>query len=153
MRSEEIPSDAREGMSVLITWWKLNGHRISSDQSLEFNRVVQSFIGAQLGLTIASDHHKQLNRGLLVPLSERRQKHPAVELDPRIYTSLELSKILNYNDSTIRRQAETAWTKAGGLEPCPLKRGSNWYVVEAAEDGGGQKRGWKFQRLSECQEI
>jgi hypothetical protein len=153
VRSEEIPSDAREGMSVLITWWKLNGHRISSDQSLEFNRVVQSFIGAQLGLTIASDHHKQLNRGLLVPLSERRQKHPAVELDPRIYTSLELSKILNYNDSTIRRQAETAWTKAGGLEPCPLKRGSNWYVVEAAEDGGGQKRGWKFQRLSECQEI
>jgi hypothetical protein len=153
VRSEEIPSDAREGMSVLITWWKLNGHRISSDQSLEFNRVVQSFIGAQLGLTIASDHHKQLNRGLLVPLSERRQKHPAVELDPRIYTSLDLSKILNYNDSTIRRQAETAWTKAGGLEPCPLKRGSNWYVVEAAEDGGGQKRGWKFQRLSECQEI
>jgi hypothetical protein len=149
VRSEEIPSDAREGMSVLITWWKLNGHRISSDQSLEFNRVVQSFIGAQLGLTIASDHHKQLNRGLLVPLSERRQKHPAVELDPRIYTSLELSKILNYNDSTIRRQAETAWTKAGCLEPCPLKRGSNWYVVEAAEDGGGQKRGWKFQRLSE----
>jgi hypothetical protein len=150
--SEEIPSDAREGMSVLIFWWKLNGHRISSDQSLEFNRVVQSLIGAQLGLSTASVHHKQLKSGLLVPLSESRQKLSAVELDPRIYTSLELSKILNYNDSTIRRQAETAWTKAGGLGPCPLRTGSNWYVVEAAEDGGGKKRGWKFQQLSERQE-
>jgi hypothetical protein len=152
VRSEEIPSDAREGMSVLITWWKLNGHRITTDQSLEFNRVVQSFIGAQLGLITSSDHHKQLKSGLLVPLSESRQMLPAVELDPRIYTSFELSKILNYSDSTIRRQAEAAWTKAGGLGPCPLRRGSNWYVVEAAEDGGGQKRGWKFQQLSEHQE-
>jgi hypothetical protein len=152
VRSEEIPSDAREGMRVLIAWWKLNRLRITPDQSLELNRIVHGFIGAQLGLTTASDHHKQLKSGLLVPLSESRQKLPAVELDPRIYTSLELSKIFNYHDSTIRRQAETAWTKAGGLGPCPLRRGSNWYVVEAAEDGGGQKRGWKFQQLSERQE-
>jgi len=152
VRSEEIPSDAREGMSVLIAWWKLNGHRISSDQSLEFNLVVQSFIGAQLGLTTASGHHKQLMSRLLVPLSESRQKLPAVKLDPRIYTTYELSKILNYNDSTIRRQAETAWKKAGGLGPCPLRSEPKWYVVEAAEDGGGKTRGWKFQQLSEEQE-
>jgi hypothetical protein len=152
VRSEEIPSDAREGMSVLIAWWKLNRLRITPDQSLELNRIVHGFIGDQLGLTTASDHHKQLKSGLLVPLSESRQKLPAVELDPRIYTSLELSKIFNYHDSTIRRQADTAWTKAGGLGPCPLRRGSNWYVVDAPEDGGGQKRGWKFQQLSERQE-
>jgi hypothetical protein len=152
VRSEEIPSDAREGMSVLITWWKLNRLRITPDQSLSFNRIVQSFIGAQLGLATATDDHKQLNSGLFVPLGESLRPRPAVELDPRIYTSLELSRILNYNDSTIRRQAETAWRRAGGIGPCPLRRGSNWYVVEAAEDGGGQKRGWKFQQLLETQE-
>ncbi|QPN66533.1 hypothetical protein [Synechococcus sp. CBW1006] len=152
VRSEEIPSDAREGMSLLITWWKLNEHQITSDQSLEFNRIVQSFIGAQLGLTTSSDRHKQFKSELLVPLGESHQKLPAVQLDPRIYTSFELSKILNYNDSTIRRQAESAWTNGGGLGPCPLKMGSHWYVVEAAEDGGGKNRGWKFQQLSERQE-
>jgi hypothetical protein len=66
VRSEEIPSDAREGMSVLITWWKLNRLRITPDQSLSFNRIVQSFIGAQLGLTTATDDHKQLKSGLFV---------------------------------------------------------------------------------------
>ncbi|MEA5474538.1 hypothetical protein VB716_09935 [Synechococcus sp. CCY9201] len=152
VHSEEIPSDARQGMSLLITWWKLNGHQITSDQSLEFNRVVQSFIGAQLGQATSSDQHKQFKNGLLVPQGESRQMLSAVELAPRIYTSFELSKILNYNDSTIRRHAESAWTKAGGRGPCPLGRGSNWYVVEAAEDGGGKKRGWKFQQLSERQE-
>jgi hypothetical protein len=152
VRSEEIPSDAREGMSVLITWWKLNRLRITSDQSLELNRIVQSFIGAQLGLTTAPDGHQQLRSGLLVPRSESCPQPPAVELDPRIHTYLELSKILNYNDSTIRRQAETAWTKAGGRGPCPLRKGSNWYVVAAAEDGGGQKRGWKFQKRRALEE-
>jgi len=145
-RSDEIPSDAREGMSVLTAWWKLNRLRITPDQSLEFNRTVHGFIGAQLGLTTAPDRHHQLKSGLLVPWDESREQLPAVELEPRIYTSLELSKILNYNDSTIRRQAETAWTKAGGLGPCPLRKASNWYVVEAAEDGGGKNRGWKFQK-------
>lgn len=60
VRSEEIPSDAREKMNVLITWWTLNRLRITPDQSLEFNRSAQHFIGAQLGLTTAPDDFKQL---------------------------------------------------------------------------------------------
>jgi hypothetical protein len=153
VRSAEIPSDAREGMSVLITWWKLNRLRITPNQSLEFNRSVQRFIGVQLGLTTSPDDHNQLNCGLLMPRGEGRQQLPTIELDPHNYTSLELSAILNYGDSTIRRQAKTAWTKAGGLGPCPLRKDSNWYVVEAAEDGGGQKRGWKFQQCQNSKEA
>jgi hypothetical protein len=146
VRSDEISGDAREGLSVLIAWWKLNRLRITPDQSLEFNRFVQCFIGAQLGMTAAPDCHRQLGSGLLVPRGESHQQIQPVDLDPRIYTSKELSEILNYNDSTIRRQAEAAWTKAGGLGPCPLRKGSVWYVVAASEEGGGQKRGWKFQQ-------
>ena len=153
VRSAEIPSDAREGMSVLITWWKLNRLRITPNKSLEFNRSVQRFIGVQLGLTTSPDDHNQLNCGLLMPRGEGRQQLPTIELDPHNYTSLELSAILNYGDSTIRRQAKTAWTKAGGLGPCPLRKDSNWYVVEAAEDGGGQKRGWKFQQCQNSKEA
>ena len=153
VRSAEIPSDAREGMSVLITWWKLNRLRITPNQSLEFNRSVQRFIGVQLGLTTSPDDHNQLNCGLLMPRGQGRQQLPTIELDPRTYTSLELSGILNYGDSAIRRQAKTAWTKAGGLGPCPLRKGSSVYVVEAAEDGGGRNRGWKFQQCQNSKEA
>lgn len=148
-RSDEISSDAREGMEVMLTWWKLRRSKISRAESREFNLTVQGFLRSQLGVTTDSDGFHKLESGLLLKVSKDREAPPVVDLDPRIYTSVELAEILNYNDSTIRRHAEIAWTKCGGRGPCRLRTGSEWYVVEAPEPGGGQKRGWKFQRLRE----
>jgi hypothetical protein len=146
-RSDQIPRDAREGISALTNWWKMHWLRITPDQSREFNRTVQRFIEGQLDLVAAPDVNRKRDGGPTIPGScESSRQQPDVDLDPRIYRSLKLSKILIYNDSTIRRQAEAAWRKAGGVGPCLLKKGSDWYVVAAPEDGGGKKTGWKFQK-------
>jgi len=142
-RSDEIPSDAREGMSQLNTWWKLNRHRITPDQSLEFNRIVQRFIGSQLGLTAAPDSHQQLCSGLLVPQSQPTL--PAPDLAPEVYTTKQLSALLPTTTDTLKRHARNACRR--GPLPQPLQDFPDWFVVSRSDPQGGQNRGWKFQKL------
>lgn len=146
-RSDEIPSDAREGMSVLITWWKLNRLQITPDQSLELNRIVQRFIGAQLGLTAAPDGHQELKSGLLVPQSHQPLLAP--DLAPEVYTTQQLTKQLHTSTHTLSRHARKA--RRRGPLPQPLLDFPDWFVVEESDPQGGQHRGWKFQkrRISE----
>jgi len=141
-RSDEIPSDAREGMSQLNTWWKLNRHRITPDQSLEFNRIVQRFIGSQLGLTAAPDSHQQLCSGLLVPQSQPTL--PAPDLAPEVYTTKQLSALLPTTTDTLKRHARNACRR--GPLPQPLQDFPDWFVVSRSDPQGGQNRGWKFQK-------
>lgn len=141
-RSDEIPSDAREGMSQLNTWWKLNRHRITPDQSLEFNRIVQRFIGTQLGLTTPSDGCQQLRSGLVLPQSQRTL--PAPDLAQEVYTTQQLKKRLHTSTHTLTRHARKAREK--GPLPQPLSDFPDWFVVEESDPQGGQNRGWKFQK-------
>jgi len=141
-RSDEISSDAREGMSQLNTWWKLNRHRITPDQSLEFNRIVQGFIGSQLGLTAAPDGHQQLSSGLLLPQSQ--SKTPAPDLAPEVYTTKQLAALLPTTTDTLKRHARNVCRR--GPLPQPLPDFPDWFVVEESDPQGGQKRGWKFQK-------
>ena len=141
-RSDEIPSDAREGMSVLTAWWKLNRLRITPDQSLEFNRTVHGFIGAQLGLTTAPDRHQELKSGLLVPRSHRPL--PAPDLASEVHSTQQLKKQLHVSTDTLKRHARKACKK--GPLPQPLPDFPDWFVVEESDPQGGQNRGWKFQK-------
>ncbi len=147
-RSDEIPSDAREGMSQLSTWWKLNRHRITPDQSLEFNRIIQRFIGTQLGLTTPSDGRRQLRSDLLLPQSQRTL--PAPDLAPEVYTTQQLKKQLHTSTHTLTRHARKAREK--GPLPQPLSDFADWFVVEESDPQGGQNRGWKFQKRRALEE-
>lgn len=140
-QSDEIPSDAREGINVLNTWWKLNRLRITPDQSLEFNKVVQSFIGAQLDITTAPEVDQQLKSGLLVPHIHRPL--PASCLAPDVYTTQKLKDQLHVSTDTLKRWARKA-CKRGPL-PQPLHDSPDWFVVEESDPQGGQNRGYKFQ--------
>lgn len=140
-RSDEISSDAREGMSVLITWWKLNQRRITADQSVELNRRVQSLIRTMHGLTTAPDSHQQLSSGLLVPRSNNGPPPP--DLAPEVYTTEQLAKQLYVSPDTLKRHARGAYKK--GPLPQSLPDFPDWFVVVRSDPRGGQNRGWKFQ--------
>ena len=145
IQSEEIPSEAREGLSAIRTWCQLNQNRLTSDNSLEFNLIVQAFMRAQLGLpTSMGSPHQQLSSGLLVPRLNNRDQATLPDLEPRIYTSKELAKQLSYDDATIRRKAADSWQE--GAVPQPLKGSQNWYVVGRGNSQGGRRCGWKFQQ-------
>jgi hypothetical protein len=146
-RSDQIPCDACEGIRALTNWWNMHRRKITPNQSRKCNRTVQRFIAMQLGLGSATDANRKRHGGPMIPrgCASSRQP-PAVDLDPRIYTSVELCRILTYKDSTIRRQAEAAWRKAGSPGPCPLKKECDWYVAGPPENGGGQRHGWKFHK-------
>ena len=141
-RSDEIPSDAREGMIQLNTWWELNWHRITPDQSLEFNRIVQRFIGTMLGLRAAPDGTRYVKSGLLSPPSHRTLAVP--ELAPEVYTTNQLADQLPTTPDTLKRHARKACGR--GPLPQPLPDFPDWFVVAESDPQGGQNRGWKYQK-------
>ena len=122
-QSDEIPCDGREGIGALTNWWMMHRTQLTPDQSREFNRTVQRFIEDQLGFAATPKGNRMRYDGLLMPGNGANSRQPPdVDLEPRIYTSLEVARILTYSDSTIRRQAEAAWKQAGGVGPCLLKK-------------------------------
>jgi hypothetical protein len=141
-RSDEIPSDAREGMIQLHTWWMVNRHRITPDQSLEFNRIVQRFIATMLGLAAAPDGHQQLRSELVAPQSQ--PKLPAPDLAPDLYTTKQLADQLPTTTDSLKRHARNACIR--GPLPQPLPDFPDWFVVAKSDPQGGQNRGWKFQK-------
>ena len=139
---EEIPSDARYGVSAMLTWWKLQQSRLSLDESLQFNRMVLSLLQGPLGISTTHGSHSQLSSGLIVP----RQKNlvPSPDLESRVFTSKELADHLSYDEATIRRKAAEKWHEGAG--PKPLKGHPDWYVVGRGNNDGGRRCGWKFQQ-------
>lgn len=147
LESEEIPCDARVGLSGTIAWWKLNQGSLNPEHGRKLNTLLLAFLQQQLGLEASPAHHDLLSSGLLVPSSSERDVPEVVpDLDPKIYGSKELAEILRYHEANIRRLAAAAWKKGPG--PQPLKKDSEWYVVAAPDSSeGGRGCGWKFQRL------
>lgn len=143
LESEEISADAKEGLTGAIAWFKLNQGCLSPHDGRKLNTLIHVFLRDQQGLGTPPEFHQLLSSGLLIPKPSHLQAAP--ELEPRIYTSTELAKELNYNEASIRRKAKAAWIEGGG--PQPLGRGSNLYVVGRSCPGGGRKCGWKYQKL------
>jgi hypothetical protein len=144
IQSEEIPSDAREVLNAIRTLCQLNQNRLTSDNRLELDLIVQAFIGAQFGLPTSKGSHQQLSSGLLVPRLNNQDRVAQPDLEPRIYTSKELAEYLSYDEATIRRKAAASWQEGAGAQP--LKGIPDWYVVERGNNNGGRRCGWKFQQ-------
>ncbi len=141
LRSEEIPSDAREGIRMILAWWMQNQSDITSDQSLEFNLNLQKFLRAPLGLSIAPDCHHMLSSGLLVPRS--LNPVPTPELAPEVYTTQQMARKLPSTTDTLKRHARKASAK--GPLPQPLPSFPGCFVVDMSDPKGGKGCGWKFQ--------
>lgn len=143
VRSEEIPSNAREGMDVLLGWWKLKGPGLSQAESHQFNLTVLGFLRNQLGVAPAADGAEAPRNGeLLVPHSQHQVSAP--DLAPAVYTTLQLKKLLHLSTDTLKRHARKACSR--GPLPQPLSDFPDWFVVEGSDPQGGQNRGWKFQQ-------
>lgn len=142
LRSEEIPSDAREGMRMFLAWWKkLNQSQFTSDQSFEFKQNLQVFLRALLGLSTAPNGLQKLSSGLLIPHS-----HSPVsisDLAPEVYTTKQLAKKVHTTMDTLKRHARIA--SAEGPLPQPLPSFPGYFVVEMSDPKGGKGCGWKFQ--------
>jgi hypothetical protein len=143
VRSEEIPGDAREGMDMLLAWWKLHSPRLSQAKSIQFNQTVLGFLRDQLGVTPSADGHQHLNSALLLPHSQ--SSIPAPDLAPKVYTTKQLAHQLPSTTDTLKRQARSACEK--GQLPQPLPGFPEWHVVAMSAPRGGRNRGWMFQRL------
>jgi hypothetical protein len=142
LRSEEIPSDAREGLRKFLAWWKkLNQSQFTSDQSFEFKLNLQVFLQALLGLSTAPDGHQKLSSGLLVPHSHSPVSIP--DLAPEVYTTKQLAKKVHTTMDTLKRHARIA--SAEGPLPQPLPSFPGCFVVERSDPTGGKGCGWKFQ--------
>jgi hypothetical protein len=142
--SEEIPSDVRDVLSAIRTLCQMNQNRLTSENRLGFNLIVQAFMRGQLGLPTSMGSHQQLSSGLLVPIPNNQDQATTPDLEPREYTSKELAEQLSYGDATIRRKAADSWQEGAG--PQPLKGSQDWYVVGRGNSEGGRRCGWKFQQ-------
>ncbi|MFO0056674.1 MAG: hypothetical protein ACK55B_02480 [Cyanobacteriota bacterium] len=65
------------------------------------------------------------------------------ELDPRVFSSLDIARLTSRDDSSIRRLAIEASEKF--FFPAPLKNISKVYLVGKGLRQGGRKCGWEFQ--------
>ncbi len=141
LRSEEISSDAREGIRMILAWWNRIHPQITSDQSLEFNLNLKVFLRALLSLSAAPDGHQKLSSGLLVPRSH--VSVPTPDLAPDVYTTKQLAKKVHTTMDTLKRHARIA--SAEGPLPQPLPSFPGYFVVEMSDPKGGKGCGWKFQ--------
>lgn len=148
VRSEEIPSDAREGMDFLLALWKLKKTGISKAERHKLHMTVVDFLRQQIGVLSPAGGLHQLASGLLVPHSH--SKTPAPDLAPEIFTTQQLAKKLPSTTDTLKRHAKKACEN--GPLPQPMPAFSGWFVVAQSDPKGGQGCGWKFQQRSELKE-
>lgn len=142
VRSEEIPSDAREGMDFLLALWKLKKTDLSKTERHSLHLTVVDFLRQQIGVLPPAGGHQQLASGLLVP--HPHGKTPTPELAPEIYTTQQLAKKLHSTEDTLKRHAKKAWEN--GPLPQPMPEFLGWFVVAKSNPKGGQGCGWKFQQ-------
>jgi hypothetical protein len=146
--SEEIPSDAREGMDFLLALWRLKKTGISKAERHKLHIAVVNFLRQQIGVLSPAGGLHQLANGLLVPHSH--SKTPAPDLAPEIFTTQQLAKKLPSTTDTLKRHAKKACEN--GPMPQPMPAFPGWFVVAQSDPKGGQGCGWKFQRRSELQD-
>jgi hypothetical protein len=148
VRSEEIPSDAREGMDFLLALWKLKKTGISKAERHKLHMTVVDFLRQQIGVLSPAGGLHQLASGLLVPHSH--SKTPAPDFAPEIFTTQQLAKKLPSTTDTLKRHAKKACEN--GPLPQPMPAFSGWFVVAQSDPRGGQGCGWKFQQRRELQD-
>ena len=148
VRSEEIPTDAREGMDFLLALWKLKKTGLSKTEKHRLHLTVVDFLRQQIGVLPPAGGLQQLTSGLLVPHSHGNT--PSPDLTPEIYTTQQLAKKLPSTTDTLKRHAKKACEN--GPLPQPMPAFSGWFVVAQSDPKGGQGCGWKFQQRSELKE-
>lgn len=148
VRSEEIPTDAREGMDFLLALWKLKKTGLSKTEKHRLHLTVVAFLGQQIGVLPLAGGLQQLTSGLLVP--HPHSKTPVPDLAPEIFTTQQLAKKLHSTTDTLKRHAKRACDK--GPLPQPMPAFPGWFVVSQSAPKGGQGCGWKFQQRSELKE-
>jgi hypothetical protein len=148
VRSEEIPTDAREGMDFLLALWKLKKTGLSKTEKHRLHLTVVAFLRQQIGVLPLAGGLQQLTSGLLVP--HPHSKTPVPDLAPEIFTTQQLAKKLHSTTDTLKRHAKRACDK--GPLPQPMPAFPGWFVVSHSAPKGGQGCGWKFQQRSELKE-
>jgi len=148
VRSEEIPTDAREGMDFLLALWKLKKTGLSKTEKHRLHLTVVAFLRQQIGVLPLAGGLQQLTSGLLVP--HPHSKTPVPDLAPEIFTTQQLAKKLHSTTDTLKRHAKGACDK--GPLPQPMPAFPGWFVVSQSAPKGGQGCGWKFQQRSELKE-
>jgi hypothetical protein len=149
VRSEEIPSDAREGMDFLLALWRLRKTGISRTERHQLHLTVVGFLRRQLGVLPPAGGLQLLGSGLLVPHS--RGKIPVPDLAPEIFTTQQLAKKLPSTTDTLKRHAKKAFEN--GPLPQPMPAFPGWFVVSQSDPKGGQGWGWKFQQCRQPQKC
>lgn len=149
VRSEEIPSDAREGMDFLLALWKLKKTGLNKTEKHQLHLTVVDFLGRQLGVLPSADGLQQLASGLLVPHSHCKSPDP--DLAPEIFTTQQLRRKLHSTTDTLKRHAKKACEN--GPLPQPMTAFPGWFVVSQSDPSGGQGRGWKFQQCRDPKEA
>jgi hypothetical protein len=148
VRSEEIPTDAREGMDFLLALWTLKKTGLNKTEKHQLHLTVVDFLSRQLGVLPSADGLQQLASGLLVPHSHCKSPDP--DLAPEIFTTQQLTRKLHSTTDTLKRHAKKACEN--GPLPQPMPAFPGWFVVAQSGPKGGQGCGWKFQQRSELKE-
>jgi hypothetical protein len=149
MRSEEIPSDAREGMDFLLALWKLKKTGLNKTEKHQLQLTVVDFLSRQLGVLPSADGLQQRASGLLVPHSHCKSPDP--DLAPEIFTTQQLTRKLHSTTDTLKRHAKKACEN--GPLPQQMPDFPGWFVVSQSDPRGGQGCGWKFQQCQNSKEL
>ena len=149
MRSEEIPSDAREGMDFLLALWELKKPGLNKTEKHQLHLIVEDFLRRQLGVLPTAGGPQQLASGLLVPHSHCKSPDP--DLAPDIFTTQVLAQKLPSTTVTLTRHARKACEN--GPLPQKMPDFPDYYVVSPSDPRGGRGRGWKFQQRQNSKEL
>ncbi|WP_255139995.1 hypothetical protein [Synechococcus sp. Lug-A] len=142
---ERISPDARDVLSEVLTWGKLNESRLKLDETIRFNLMEHTFLQAQLGLPTTGGIHQKISSARIIPSPNNQHQVKPSDLEPKVFTTRELKHHLGcYDEATIRRKANESWKEGAG--PQPLKGLEDWYVVGRGNSEGGRRCGWRFQR-------
>lgn len=145
----DAPANIQTAVAGLMAWWKLHEATISEADSIELIGLLHGFIRSWLTQQDPSALPEPTT-WLLAAAAEGAPATP--ELDATLYSSRDVARELNYQDSTIRRCASKSWRQGPG--PHPLRGIPGFYVVARPNPGCGRGRGWKFRRVkATCRDV
>jgi hypothetical protein len=100
--------------------------------------------------TRAIEHHGGSRRRALKQATSPGINAQPVVLGTRVYTTKEAAKLLNADESTLRRKAATAWQE-GNDQPQQLPGEQGWYVTGKGNAQGGRNCGWQLQQSTKSE--
>lgn len=143
IEGDEVPCEARLWLSGAAAFYQLGQSKFSSDEGQKLVRILLGFLPRQAKLAGISDWRDQFSKRF--PVSAKKRNVDSSDLDPRTYTTKQLSEILHLDESNIRRKAALSWQAGPGPQPLIGHRG--WYVTGQGSAAGGRRCGWQFQKL------